>query len=70
MVMNAQITTEYELLDTAEAAKVIGISPQTLRTWRHEQREGQPAFLKHPGGLVKYPRSSLDKYIADNMKSH
>jgi hypothetical protein len=52
-----------ELLDTAAAAKVLGISPGTLRLWRYLDRPDQPAFVR-VGRLVKYQPSELERFAA------
>lgn len=48
------------LINTHEAAQLIGIKPETLRQWR---MNGQgPSFLKL-GKLVKYRRSTVLQWI-------
>lgn len=60
-----------EILTTVAAAKHIGISPGRLRIWRHEQREGQPEFIKNPSnGHVRYRKSVLDAWLNKNTVSH
>jgi hypothetical protein len=52
------------LINTADAAQMIGIRPETLRQWR---MIGQgPSFLKL-GKLVKYRRSTVLQWI-DNLE--
>ena len=52
------------LINTADAAQMIGIRPETLRQWR---MIGQgPSFLKL-GKLVKYRRSTVLLWI-DNLE--
>jgi hypothetical protein len=51
------------LLDTAEAARFLGVSPGTLRLWRYLDRPDQPAFVR-VGRLVKYQPSELERFAA------
>jgi predicted DNA-binding transcriptional regulator AlpA len=51
------------LLDTAEAAQFLGLSPGTLRLWRYLDRPDQPAFVR-VGRLVKYQRHELERFAA------
>lgn len=46
-------------LSTTEAARHLGVSPSTLRTWRSEERG--PRFLKF-GNTVIYERSVIEDY--------
>jgi hypothetical protein len=50
---------------TEEAARIVGVAPKTLRSWR--SRERGPRFLKYGnrrgrGGMVFYPASALDEF--------
>lgn len=57
----ATITTER--LNTEEAAKFLGLDPQTLINWRSLGRG--PAFIRL-GRAVRYSVSALEKFIAKN----
>ena len=48
------------LINTHEAAQLIGIKPETLRQWR--MNGPGPSFLKL-GKLVKYRRSTVLQWI-------
>lgn len=50
------------LLDSAEAAKYIGVAPQTLAIWRCAKRYDIP-FVK-VGSRVKYRKEDLDAWLA------
>jgi excisionase family DNA binding protein len=50
-----------ELLSSDQAAEYIGIAPVSLRIWRSTKRHPLP-YLK-VGGLVKYRRTDLDRYL-------
>lgn len=52
------------LLSAREAANYLGITEQTLATWRCNKRYGIP-YVK-VGRLVKYRQSSLDTFL-DNQ---
>jgi predicted DNA-binding transcriptional regulator AlpA len=60
-------TDIQELLDTAAAAKVLGISPGTLRLWRYLDRPDQPAFVR-VGRLVKYQPSELARWATSRTE--
>lgn len=53
--------TEDGLLDTAEAARVLGISPATLNTWR--SRRLGPRWVAVSARAVRYQRRALDEFI-------
>ncbi|MGD9935816.1 MAG: helix-turn-helix transcriptional regulator [Dehalococcoidia bacterium] len=54
------------MLNNAEAAARIGISPATLKLWRHEGKS--PPFIKNnpdsPQSGVSYDPADLDAWIA------
>ena len=50
-----------ELLETKEAAPVVGVSPYTLEKWR--VTGGGPRYRK-VGRLVRYARADLDAFLA------
>lgn len=49
-----------DLLDTAEAAEIIGVRPFTLVMRRHKGQ--QPAYIK-VGGAIRYRRSALQEFM-------
>lgn len=57
----ADISPE-ELIDTAEAARILNMSEVTLRTWR-SRKIGGPLFYRLSGGRVRYRRSDLEAFI-------
>ncbi len=48
------------VMDEKQVAKLLSVSPKTLRNWRYLGRG--PAFIKL-GRTVRYKISDLDKYI-------
>ena len=50
-----------KLLDNAQAAEFLGVSPTTLTTWRCTQRYDLP-YVK-VGGLVRYAETDLCEFI-------
>jgi len=50
-----------ELIGNNEAAKLIGVAPETLVQWRYQKRG--PCFLK-VGRLVWYRRADLAAWLA------
>jgi hypothetical protein len=51
------------LLTTVQAAAFLNISAGTLRTWRHQGRPDQPAYVKC-GRAVKYAPGELARFVA------
>ncbi|UCE07462.1 MAG: helix-turn-helix domain-containing protein [bacterium] len=49
-----------EMLNDLEAARLLGLRPQTLRNWRHKQRG--PSYIKL-GRRVVYKLSDLSEYL-------
>lgn len=50
-----------------EAANYLRVSPRTLERWRANGTG--PKFRKH-GGIVVYARNELERYSADDNKTH
>ena len=50
-----------ELLDQTQAAKLLGLEPNTLMAWRSRKLPG-PAYIK-VGGRVKYDVRDLLAYL-------
>lgn len=48
-------------LKTAEAAKILGVTPRTLERWRKE--ETGPGYLRMEGRIY-YTTKLLDEYLA------
>jgi predicted DNA-binding transcriptional regulator AlpA len=51
------------LLTEKEAAALLGLAPNTLRTWRSTGRAGQPCWCKI-GRACRYRLSDVQAYIA------
>ena len=45
-----------------DAAELMGIKPQTIRSWRSSGREDQPRFYKS-GSLVRYKLADVEAWI-------
>lgn len=58
---------DSELLKTAEAAKFLKVSPNTLNQWRSQARG--PNFVK-VGRCVRYRKSDLLLYIESSTHSN
>lgn len=67
--MHETPTTTYlvqqDLLNTAEAAAVLGVTARTLEVWRHTKRQLIP-FLKI-GRLIRYRRRDLESWLASRL---
>ena len=57
--------TPADLMSTDEAAKYLRAKPLTLVAWRHKKQG--PTYVKI-GGHVRYRRTDLDGYIAQNER--
>lgn len=53
------------LLDTRQAAELLGLRPSTLEQWRWQGRG--PEHVRLSRRAVRYRREDLDAYIAENM---
>lgn len=56
-----------KLLDTVEVARVLGIHPATLATWRSQGRG--PEFLKVGPRKVRYRVRDLDTWLDRNRRT-
>jgi excisionase family DNA binding protein len=54
---------ESELLNTVEAAKMLNISHRTLQRWRRTQSAEERPPVTRVGGVVRYSKSALLKWI-------
>ena len=55
-----------ELMDTREAAAVLGVQPRTLEAWR--LRGSGPRYVQ-VGRLVRYRRATLEQWLAERERS-
>ena len=60
---NLPMSPGDRLLTSPEAAKMMNISVETLKKWR--QRGGGPAFIKYPGGRVRYRVTLVLQFVSD-----
>ena len=51
-----------ELLDEKQAAKYLGVQPNTLSVWRSKQK--YPLSFIRVGALIRYTREALDSFLA------
>ena len=51
------------LLNTRQAAELLGMKPQTLVVWRHEGRT-EPRYVRLLGKTIRYKLSDLEAFIA------
>jgi predicted DNA-binding transcriptional regulator AlpA len=62
------MTAAKGMIDSIEAAALLGIAEPTLRQWRSEQRD-QPVYYK-TGGRVRYKVRDIESWIARQAVSH
>jgi excisionase family DNA binding protein len=60
LLLISQMSPE-DLLTVIDAAKLLGISPWTMRHWISD---GKIEFVKYGNGLVRLKRSTLDEFVA------
>ena len=53
-------------LTTIEVSKFLGIPVQTLKSWRGSNPQG-PEYMKLGQRIVRYPKSSLEKWLAKSV---
>jgi len=56
---NPFLTLNSALLTEAQAARFLGVSPKTIKTWR--QRQVAPPFVQF-GSVVRYEHSALEEW--------
>ena len=61
-----EFQTPKTLINEIEAARILGLSPKTLRRWRWAGKE--PQFLKI-GGAVRYDLAVLEAFIEASRRS-
>jgi len=55
-----------ELMDTRQAAAVLGVQPRTLESWR--LRGGGPRYVQ-VGRLIRYRAVTLEQWLAERERS-
>ena len=58
-----------ELLTTAEAAEMLGLSKVTLDIWRSQRKQGQPPFVRLGSKLIRYRREDIQAWINSRVES-
>lgn len=62
--MTAQSEDKYRMIDTNEAARLLGVSPETMVNWR--SRSQGPAYIKILTGKlprIRYRPIDLEQYM-------
>ena len=62
---DVQAAASGDLLNTAQAAHILGIAPATLTVWRSTNRRIL-TYVK-VGSQVRYRREDLEKFISANL---
>jgi hypothetical protein len=63
----AAAPTLPQYLTSADAAKVLSVSPQTLARWRMEGVG--PDWIKVSRNVVRYERTALDRYLESRTRA-
>ena len=58
-----------ELVDTAEAAKFLGVAGVTLRQWRWLRYPWQPPFVRCGTRSIRYRRQSLEEWALERERA-
>ena len=53
------------MLNERDAAQYLGLSPNTLSTWR--SRGGGPPFLRYSSRCIRYRTVDLDEWVAARL---
>ena len=61
----AKTGTASERMTVAEAAAYLGLRPGTLNAWRSTGKGSRIPFIKL-GGAIRYDKSVLDRFMAEN----
>lgn len=65
--MTYETKNNSQLVERAEAAKILGVAPQTLAVWATTKRYALP-YVK-VGRLVRYRLSDLEAFISSRTVS-
>jgi len=57
-----------ELLNTSTVARMLGISPRTLKDWRCKERG--PKWISIGKNTVRYRMADVEQFINQRGKSH
>lgn len=52
-----------ELVNTRQAAAILGLSPTTLEVWRSRKAQHQPGYVRVGARSVRYSRAVLAEWI-------
>ncbi len=62
----AKTTNEQRLVTEKQAAKLLSVSPRTLRNWR--TRGGGPRFVKISGRCIRYSIADINEWTKKRTK--
>jgi Helix-turn-helix domain len=65
--MSSEVTEDELLLNGHEAARLLGLSPRTLKYWRAEGHRKGPPYVKlgdSPKACVRYSLKELRRFIS------
>lgn len=51
---------DKQIIRTAEAAEILGVSQELLRKWR--ERKIGPKYIEYESGAIRYKRSAVEAY--------
>jgi len=58
-----------KLLDTKEAAVMLGLSRRTLENWRNGEKNTGPAFIRLSSRCIRYNVDDINNWIASQTES-
>jgi predicted site-specific integrase-resolvase len=62
------ITELPQLLSTQQTAKILGVSPMTLRIWRVAGRRVGLGYVKVGPRIVRYERSEVARFLRSRRR--
>lgn len=66
--MTTTATNPNQLVDSKEAAAILGISPLSLNQWRHEGTHRDLQYVK-VGRAVRYRVADIERWIESRTRS-
>lgn len=57
-----------DLLTTGQVAGLLDVTKKALADWR-VKRSGPPFVMLRPGGIVRYPREELQRFLRARLQS-
>jgi hypothetical protein len=69
-ILNSEMVSVLtaDLLTTGQVAGLLGCTKKALADWR-VKRSGPPFVMLRPGGIIRYPREALQRFLRARLQS-